>query len=169
MTAKRLITAVLILFVVISTGILIVKVLATDNPAGRTALVDSSEQSGSPESLAALKPDADVDIVYYFMTTQRCPSCMKIETYAKEAVERDFAAKLADGTMIWKMVKVDETANRHFIQDYQLYTKSVVLVRYRDGKQVAWKNLDEVWNLLGDKTAFQNYVVDEVNAFFGES
>ncbi len=93
---------------------------------------------------------------------------MKIEAFTKEAVERDFAARLKNGTMIWKMVKVDETANRHFIQDYQLYTKSVVLVRYRNGKQVAWKNLDEVWNLLGDKAAFQNYIVEEVNAFFGE-
>ena len=42
------------------------------------------------------------------------------------------------------------------------------LVRYRDGKQVAWKNLEKVWSLLGDKAAFQEYITHEVDAFIGE-
>lgn len=161
MTAKRIITAVLLLFIVVAAGIFIMKVVPTGNPNERVK-EEAAEQAVSDSIMT------DADVVYYFMTTQRCPSCMKIEAFTKEAVERDFASRLKDGTMIWKMVKVDETANRHFIQDYRLYTKSVVLVRYRDGKQVAWKNLDEVWNLLGDETAFQNYIVKEVITFFGE-
>ncbi len=107
----------------------------------------------------------DYDIVYYFMTTQRCPSCMKIESYTKEAVERTFATALKNGSMAWKMVNVDTPENNHFIKDYQLFTKSVVLVRIRGGKQVAWKNLDKVWPLLNNKSTFQSYVVKEVNAF----
>jgi hypothetical protein len=153
MAAKRIITAFLLLFIVITTGIVVMKVVAPGNPDGGAKGGEPAVQEVS-DSTDAVIPNADV--VYYFMTTQRCPSCMKIEAFAKEAVERDFAARLKNGTMIWKMVKVDETANQHFIQDYQLYTKSVVLVRYRDGKQIAWKNLEEVWTLLGDKTAFQN-------------
>jgi hypothetical protein len=110
-------------------------------------------------------PDANADIVYYFMTTQRCPSCMKIEGYSKEAVQKNFAEALKKGTVVWKMVRVDRPENSHFIKDYQLYTKSVVLVKMRGGKQVSWKNLDKVWELLGDKAKFQKYINDEVKKF----
>ncbi|MHB9030954.1 MAG: nitrophenyl compound nitroreductase subunit ArsF family protein [Candidatus Latescibacterota bacterium] len=112
-----------------------------------------------------MPPQANVDIVYYFMTTQRCVNCMKIEAYSKEAVEKGFADALKKGSMIWRMVNVDQSANNHFIKDYQLFTKSVVLVKMRDGKQTEWKNLDKIWNLLNDQAAFQKYVTDEVKQF----
>ena len=114
---------------------------------------------------APVAPNANIDVVYYFMTTQRCPSCMKIESYTKEAVERTFAPALKNGSMVWKMVNVDSSENNHFIKDYQLVSKSVVLVKMKGGKQVSWKNLDKVWELLNNKSAFQSYVVKEVNAF----
>mgnify|MGYP007070739912 CR=1 FL=1 len=49
-----------------------------------------AEQPKVPEGQkpALVVPNANIDIVYYFMTTQRCPSCMKIESYTKEAVEK---------------------------------------------------------------------------------
>jgi len=114
-------------------------------------------------------PAANVDIVYYFMTTQRCSNCIKIEAYTREAIENGFADAFKRGTMVWRMVNVDESANNHFIKDYQLYTKSVVLVKMRNGKQVEWKNLDQIWPLLNDKTGFQKYVTDEVKKFVGKS
>jgi hypothetical protein len=110
-------------------------------------------------------PDAEVDIVYYFMTTQRCPSCMKIEAYSKEAVQKSFSEAFKKGNIVWRMINVDQSENRHFIKDYGLFTKSVVLVKLRDGKQVSWKNLDKIWELLGDKTTFQKYVTEEVKKF----
>jgi hypothetical protein len=76
-----------------------------------------------------------------------------------------FADALKRGSMVWRMVNVDQPANQHFIKDYELYTKSVVLVKMRDGKQAAWKNLDRVWELLNDQAAFQKYVTDEVKQF----
>ena len=138
-----------------------------------TASCGSSSEAEKPsgkgktagETSNKLTPNADVDIVYYFMTTQRCPSCMKIEAYSKEAVEKGFTEALKKGSMVWRMVNVDQSENKHFIKDYGLYTKSVVLVKIRDGKQVNWVNLDKVWALLGDKTAFQKYVTDEVKIF----
>ena len=169
MGPKKAITVILLLFVVLSVGFLAVKGIHSNDAAKRTENTVETESS-SPETPTTAQnlitdPKADVDVVYYFMTSQRCPSCMKIEAFTKEAVEKNFSEKLADKDLVWKIVKVDELQNRHFIQDYQLYTKSVVLVRYRDGKQVEWKNLDKVWNLLGDKVAFQDYIIDEVKAF----
>ena len=166
MTTKKILTAVLLLFVVAAVGTVVLKGLMRGNTTDSSKL-DGQDIASSGDT--ELKSDADVEVVYYFMTTQRCQNCMKIESYTKEAVQEHFSEKLNNETMIWKMVNIDEPENQHFIPDYQLYTKSVVLVRYRGGKQVEWKNLDRIWNLLGDETAFKEYVVREVKAFVKES
>ncbi|MFO7616170.1 MAG: hypothetical protein R6V75_02880, partial [Bacteroidales bacterium] len=43
-----------------------------------------------------------------------------------------------------RVVNIDEPENRHFIQDFQLVTRSVVLAEYRDGEVVRYENLDQV-------------------------
>ena len=112
---------------------------------------------------------ADGTIAVYFHSTQRCPSCLKIENYSHEAIQDAFADELANGTLLWRMVNTDEPQNEHFITDFELYTKSLVLVQMREGKQVRWKNCKDVWELLNDKEAFQIYVQEEVRAFLDPS
>jgi thiol-disulfide isomerase/thioredoxin len=107
-------------------------------------------------------------VVYYFRGNARCPSCYKLEQYAKEAVEQNFADELKDGRMLFKVVNIDQAANSHFVNDYQLYTKSVVISLVKEGKQVKFKNLDKVWVLLRDQNSYHNYVRDEVKSFLGE-
>lgn len=108
-------------------------------------------------------------IAYYFHTTQRCVSCRKIEAYSKEAIEKGFAAELADGTLEFLPINLDEPANAHFEDDYQLYTKSLVICRFENGTQVEWKNLAKVWQLIQDKDEFVEYVRDEISAYLREN
>lgn len=129
---------------------------AAPAPAAKTEAAAASE---------AIKPNANVDIVYYFMTTQRCPSCMKIEAYTRDTVQTKYAEALKKGGMMWRMINVDLPENEHYVKDYGLYTKSVVLVKIRNGKQTEWKNLDRVWELLGNEAAFRTYIADEVKKF----
>ncbi|MCL6547048.1 MAG: nitrophenyl compound nitroreductase subunit ArsF family protein [Bryobacteraceae bacterium] len=102
--------------------------------------------------------------VYYFYTTVRCPTCRAIETYTADTLRQSFADVLSDGTLEWHPVNVQLPQNRHFIQDYQLFTKSVVISRVKEGRQVEWKNLERVWELAGNREAFQNYIRGEVRA-----
>jgi len=108
-------------------------------------------------------------IAYYFHGNRRCVSCKKIESYSQDAVETGFADELKSGALQWQVVNIDEDEYKHYIKDYQLYTKSVVLSKIQDGKEVAWKNLDKVWTLLGDKEDFMKYVRDELHAFLNET
>lgn len=55
--------------------------------------------------------------------------------------------------------------NQHFIKDYQLFTKSVVLVRFDKGRQVEYKVQNETWELAGDKSAMQAYVERQVRDY----
>jgi hypothetical protein len=129
---------------------------------------DKSVSKAPIEKPKTAKETKDTDYVYYFMTTARCPSCMKIEAFTKEAVNENFSNDLKKGTLKWEMIQVDKKGNEHYVKDYELYTKSVVLVKMRGGKQVSWKNLDKVWSLLGNKIAFKKYITDEITSFVGK-
>ncbi|MHC9545032.1 MAG: nitrophenyl compound nitroreductase subunit ArsF family protein [Vulcanimicrobiota bacterium] len=108
-------------------------------------------------------------IVYYFHNNYRCPSCKKIEAYSSETVKTKFADDIKKGTITWQMVNVDEAPNKHFIKEYNIFTKQVVLVEMKKGVQTKWKNLDKIWELLGNKDKFSSYVEQEVKAFKGGS
>ena len=58
---------------------------------------------------------------------------------------------------------MQESANQHFIRDFQLYTRSVVVVDAKNPKR--YKVLDRVWQLVQNKAAFQSYVEQEIRAF----
>ena len=106
-------------------------------------------------------------VAYYFYPTARCATCRKLEAFAQEVIENDFASGLQDGRLEWRPVNVQEDGNGHFIQDYDLVTKSVVLVKMKGHEQISWKNLDKIWQLVWNKEDYQNYVRTELQDFMG--
>jgi thiol-disulfide isomerase/thioredoxin len=174
MKPKTLVTAVLLAFVIASIAYAVVTGLAakTDtansNPGESAGL---SEVGGStPEDAAGKGTDAPSHkvIVYYFHGTARCPTCMKFEAFTQEIMKDSFADATENGRLELRIVNVDEPENKHFLQDYQLYTKSVVLSDTRGGEQKRWKNLEKIWELHPDKDAFFEYVRNEVDSYLAE-
>jgi hypothetical protein len=108
---------------------------------------------------------SDKVIAYYFHGDFRCPTCYRLEQYSKEAIEQNFKDSLSSGKLEFKAVNVDEKANRHFVNDYQLYTKSLVLLLVKSGKEVKSKNLIKIWKYVADKKRFFEYVTNEVQDF----
>lgn len=125
-------------------------------PSDSTAAGKDSTESEAPEN---------VIIVYYFHGTRRCVSCRKIEAYSAESIEKGFVDELEDGRLEWHVINIDEPENKHFMKDYELYTKSLVVVDTEKGKQLQWKNLKNVWQLLNSKDAFMKYVQREVQTY----
>ncbi|MCX5716040.1 MAG: nitrophenyl compound nitroreductase subunit ArsF family protein [Candidatus Omnitrophica bacterium] len=97
-------------------------------------------------------------MAYYFHGAFRCPTCHKLEQYSKEAIETNFKDALASGKLEFKTINVDEKGNEHYVSDYQLYTKSLILSLVKDGKEVKCKNLDKIWEYAGNKQRFIDYV-----------
>ena len=104
-------------------------------------------------------------VVYYFYGQFRCHSCMRIEELTRKAVQKEFQKELASGAMVFQPVNIDVPGNEHFIEDYKLATRSVILSKMVNGKQMSWKNLPMVWNYLDDENAFIEYVQTEVKNF----
>ncbi len=107
--------------------------------------------------------------VYYFRSNFRCSNCYKIEEYTKEAMEKYFQDKLESGEIVYRVINIDEEENAYFVDDYQLYTKSVVLSKLRNGEEVEYKNLQKVWEYLNDQEKFHSYIKEEVYNFFNEA
>jgi hypothetical protein len=108
-------------------------------------------------------------IAYYFHTNTRCSTCTKIEQFSKEAIEAGFPGELKDGTLEMRIVNYEQPENRHFMDDYELVTRSLILVNLVNGKQTKWTNLKQVWQLTGHKDDFLNYVQKEVREYLVSS
>ncbi|MDD2689546.1 MAG: nitrophenyl compound nitroreductase subunit ArsF family protein, partial [Candidatus Omnitrophica bacterium] len=106
---------------------------------------------------------------YYFHGNFRCYTCHTMEQYSKEAIQENFKDALSSGKLEFKVVNTDERGNEHYVNDYQLYTKSLVLSLLKDGKEIKSKNLTKIWEYVRDKQRFLEYVSEEVNNFLKEA
>jgi len=105
---------------------------------------------------------------YYFHGSFRCVTCHNLEQYAKEAIKTNFKNELGKGVLVFKSVNVEKKENEHFLNDYQLYSKSLVLSLVRDGKEVKYKNLTKIWEYVRNKKKYINYVKSEIDAYLEE-
>jgi len=109
-------------------------------------------------------------IAYYFHGNARCKTCLTIEMYALEAIESGFPEALKSGRIDFTSVNLEIAENEHFIDDFQLAARTIVLERIVDGERKDYVNLTRVWELVGNKEAYVTYVQDETGKFMnGES
>jgi len=180
MNAKNLVTAALIVFVLVSLGVFV-----ANETGHRGALSDQQEatatqapaptQGTSEETTAAVpaienagRAEAVQVIAYYFHNTSRCPTCLKIERTAREAMEETFTDDFASGKLVWQSLDMEKPENEHFVYDYELAAPSLVLVAMEEASEVEWKRLDDTWKLINNKEQFVAYVVEETAAYLGE-
>jgi hypothetical protein len=164
MKSKHIVNIALLGFIGVSLA-----VLAAREMSGRTA------PDAPPPAAVARTQDAPITVtqaqaaaprqtvVYYFHGNKRCKTCRAIEAYTAEAIQGGFARELAGGRMVFRAINVDEPANEHFVRDFQLSTRSVVVADTRDGAVTDWRNLERVWELTGDKGAFVLYIQQETS------
>jgi hypothetical protein len=125
----------------------------------------SATPAASEATVALAQPHAVV--VTYFTTDQRCTSCLQIEQLTRLALAEQFAAELDQGLVRFETHNLDRPENRHFARDYQLAFKTVVVSNYRDGREVSWQKMDEVWRLLSRPGDFKAYVATQVRDYLG--
>jgi len=185
---RKLIKYLLFVFVVVSFAVLVYKEFSPKSESSATkvdTVAVSSESVPIPESqplkksskqkkeslspLPEVKSQNSKVIAYYFHGTFRCTTCRTIEQYSHDAIQTYFVKELGNGRLEFRPVNVEEPENKHFIRDYQLVTRSLVLSLVSDGKEIKWKNLPDVWKHVRDKERFFQYVKDEVEIFLKET
>lgn len=145
---KKILTIILLIFVAASIVFMILKEVKAKNAAAAPAAAGMEQTVAVPRNENALT-------VYYFHGTQRCMTCNRIEELARAAIQDKYAKEMADGAVVFRSVNVEEPANEHFICDFQLTTRSVVM--QKAGK---YENFDAVWTLVRDPQKFTGYIQD---------
>lgn len=183
MKTKKLITTILLIFVFASIAYLVANELNSqrsvqenkpDNLSKEPASSDLTNQyqptiaqpAEEPNNLLADETATKV-LVYYFRGYVRCITCKKFEAYTQEVINETFSQLLDDGELQWKVINAEEPANRHFIDDYDLVTKSIIISKVKSGKETEWKNLVKIWQLVANKEVFKKYIQDEIEVYMG--
>lgn len=125
----------------------------------------------APESGAGRTPELSEGkkvIVYYFHTNVRCPTCKKIEQLTQSTIAEKFHQELESGELVWRLVNTDLPENGHFVDRYQLITKSVVLSEEINGEEQRFSNLPKIWELIGSDDEYRTYIRSEVATFLGK-
>ena len=143
--AKRIITLLLLLFALISIGVMVYR----ENKASVPAPADAAEIT-VPIKKGTL-------VVYYFHGERRCMTCNKIEDLTQKALEAKFAPELKNGSILFKSVNLDEPQNEHFVQDFNLDSKIVVMQR---GDQ--FEKFQDVWTLVKTPEKLAIYIQNGV-------
>jgi len=166
MKPKTIVAALLLAFV----GASVAWLVAKEAGGGRSGGPDAAPVPVPPDPGKPAAPAASLQkvVVYYFYGTARCYTCRKFEEYAGHVLQEDLADAVKAGRLEWRAINVDEPENEHFVRDYELAAKSIVVADLKGGKPARWKNLERIWELVRDREAFESYVRDEVKAYLGD-
>jgi hypothetical protein len=103
--------------------------------------------------------------VLYFHATSRCQTCLKIEDYSQKTINSNFTKELEKGKITWESIDFQDEKNEHFVDEYKLETQALIVAKFKNGKQVKWKSLEKIWDLVGDFDKFQKYIKKELKSF----
>ena len=172
MKPKNIVSILLLLFVAASVVYLIVGETRSrsepSQPNPTATVVQAIPEFAEAETPKAPEEPAEPQrklIAYYFHRTQRCPTCLKMEAYAKDVLTEGLYDAFESGELEWRAVNIEEPRNEHFVMEYELSASAVVMVSLEDGEQKQWKSLDRIWDLVSDEWAFKEYVRNEAMAY----
>ena len=118
----------------------------------------------APEVRAADAP-ANRVVVMYFHRTQRCPTCLKMGSYAEEAVKTGFAQEIKEGKVEFHFIDFQDKKNEALTKGYQVGGPTLIVARVVENKIADRQNLKEMWTKVRDKAAFIEYVQSNVKAY----
>lgn len=73
--------------------------------------------------------------VMYFHGKQRCATCMAIEKYAREVVEKDFANEKKKGKVVFKIVDISTDEGKKTAKKYRVTWSSLFVNGWKAGKE----------------------------------
>lgn len=130
---------------------------------------EAGDSASEPKPLGQTLPVVDgVDpdfAVYFFYNDVYCDTCEKLEGYALEAVQVNFADELVAGILQWRSLDMTTVENEHYADDFGLYSKSIVLVKLDGESEIRWENLEDIWDLVYDKEAYGVYIETSLRSF----
>ena len=116
-------------------------------------------------TLYAADTPKDRVIAMYFHRTERCPTCQKMGAYSEEAVKKAFAEQQKDGTVEFRNVDFQDPKNARLAKGYKIQGPALIVAKIENNRVAAYKDLDGIWERVGDKPKFLEYVQENITAY----
>jgi len=164
MKTRKMIGKLLLAFVLVSVGFAIGKEFqkrrtleAAGPPVAAGENGENAENAGNAGSKV---------VVYYMHASYRCMTCNMVEATADELIRTEFADALTSGRLEWKRANFQE--DEQLADRYSVGGIMIVVAKFRDGKEVAHKRLDQVMELANRQGELQSYVRDAIRELLEE-
>jgi hypothetical protein len=158
---KRVAIGISVFVCVAMSWTLLAQLRAADDAAAKpaaTAQTETSAQAKTPTNVPA-----DRVVVMYFHRTQRCPTCLKMGSYAEEAIKTGFATELKEGKVEFHFIDFQDKKNEALTKGYDISGPTLIVAKVVDNQVKDRKNLKDMWTKVrGEKAAFLAYVQDNV-------
>ncbi len=158
--AVRIIRGSLLAFVFVTIGFAIGK--ESERRSARTGAQTVPAHRAAAGS-SAVTEHADRVVVYYAHTTFRCITCNTIEKMAHGVLTSQFADELTSGAAQWQSINFQD--DEAFAKQYEIASGCVVVVGVKGDREIGFRRLDEVWTLVKDPPAFEEYIADAIREF----
>jgi len=112
----------------------------------------------------AAEAPKDRVIAMYFHRTQRCPTCLKMGSYAEEAIKTAFADAIKKGQVAFYFIDFQDEKNERYAKAYNITGPALIVAKISDNKVASYRNLEEIWSNVGDKSAFLRDVQENLKA-----
>ncbi|MBN1865499.1 MAG: hypothetical protein JW808_11415 [Victivallales bacterium] len=156
---RKTITGALLALVFVSVGFSLGK-----NAALRSFAKSSPALAPTSGVLAAEKNEFVA--VYYMHATFRCVTCNEIERLARKLVETEFKEELESGKLVFAEVNFQRDTG--LAKRYRVAAGGVVVALIKDGKDVRFDMLNDVWTLYSDPAKFDEYLAGTIRRYLAK-
>jgi hypothetical protein len=108
-------------------------------------------------------------VVYYFHRKFRCQSCEILESTLQSTIQVTYANHFGSGKLAMCVINVDDPENRHYLEQFQILSNSIVIVEKKSGVVLRYKNLESIWDISENRDAITQMLQTEVGEFLPES
>jgi len=148
----RYIRVALLLFVFASLTLLVIKNIQTSSDDGDTGLFE------------LLNPGTDDQLmIVLFHYNERCEMCLNLEQYTLSFLENN---ELTYGEELqFTRVIIDDAKNAGIIRDFNIYTSTLMLVKFEGTEEKKVRVIENAWQFYRDEDAFREMLSLEMGKF----
>ncbi len=161
---KKILAIAIPVVIVVLLGIISAK---PNNVSGPNTDAAPAKKTINTANMSVALASADKVEVFVFHRTQRCISCITMGKFAEKTVVERFGKELQDGRIEFREINVDDPQNEALSAKFHAAGSSLFTNAIRGETEDIQEDI-AAWRLLGDESAFKNYLANKINVLLGK-
>jgi len=112
---------------------------------------NSSKTSETDKKEVTNVSNAKIQVVY-FHATKRCATCNAVEDNAKVLLEEKYKTQIADGTMSFQSLNLEDDENKALVEKYLVSYSTLMIINNYDTEPVATDLTDMAFQYARNET-----------------